>query len=305
MSESITSRAVRQYVDGELGAEEAGLIEQAMAASPLLREQVQFEQRLRDHLGSVMQAEVPSAPPGLIERVRSELAGAEIAGPEVHVIGQIEADVGASSSTTGRRRGWMLPQRINVFAVAATLLLVAGVVLVSIFMPPIDQWRHDRTMASVTDVAEYVSGEHSRCAGDLLIAERKAHYRTAATAEAALHEYLQRPIRVFELDSAALGYRFIGGGECDLPAAERSCHLIYIRQRPGEPPARLSVFIEPDVGQFQECDGCPDWQACECASGTGGKVMFASDGSLVYFLVCCDSGDLKPVAEAIAMQLAQ
>ena len=75
----VSDEMLMAYVDGELGPEERGMVERALAGSPTLREEVERQRMLRSSLGAfyapVVEEEVP-------ERLRAMLApepkGAEI-----------------------------------------------------------------------------------------------------------------------------------------------------------------------------------------------------------------------------------
>ncbi len=284
MGEADTLRRIRLYCDGELGSAEAAQMERTLAADAGCSCRADFERRLRVHVGRVMSAGCPGAPPGLADRIRGDLAG-----PAAH--GDRPAAAAAGRAGT---RAWLRgPQRANALAVAATLAVVAGAILYGIFGRSIDEWGTPPDL--VAEAVPFVADEHVRVAGNPGTLHAKAVLPTPRDAADDLSAYLAAPVRVEELAErlAPIGWRFVGGGHCGVPVGDHSGHLIFARQ-PGRGPAMLSVFMVPDRGGYQISTEqglvpltpgrwvrlCAERKICR-------DVAVYSDGHLVYFLVAC------------------
>jgi hypothetical protein len=189
------------------------------------------------------------------------------------------------------------PDRANFLAVAATVALVAGAVLYGIFgrsideVPPLD---------IVSAAAIYAGEEHGICRNE------RATYQTESEAAAGLTEWIGAPVTVFDLSD--LGYSFVGGAHCEMPVPARSAHLTY-RKRPVPPDNRrpmISVYVvskKATCGSDLCCDLQPG-QWCsnlKAAAACRRTVLRATDGRVVYFLVCCDERDLDAVKNKIAL----
>lgn len=311
MNDIVSPQIIRQYVDGELDADEAAQVEQLITQNPSLQAQVKFERALRESVDTSMRATCPAAPADLKSRICQAWADDSPAtsGEESHppVIGRVD---GSSSHEATSKSRWAIPQRANLLMIAATLVLVTGVVLVSIFAPTIDDLGNPQNLISVSEVAEFISQEHGQCAHNKDHRQTKGHYHSSAEAETALASYMgDRSVTVFDLSQSDVGYQFIGGGECCMPGGEQSCHLIYARQpRADDNPTRTapyiaSVFVEINTGQF-DLDVVPgQMDFVPCHPGSTHQVAVFTRGDLVYFVVCCDMGDLAPITQAITQQL--
>jgi anti-sigma factor RsiW len=256
MSEPPPAKTIRLYCDGELPEQEAARFEQALQRDPHLKALVEFERHLREHAGAVLRDECPSAPSGLAERVRAGLAGAD-AGQSADddarraVAGRIGE---APGTRPARRRWWSGPHRANVFAVAASLALVAGAVLFGIFGRPIDDWTRPSAdvAATAAAAAAAAAGEHLEMRANPAVVLSHLTYRTPGDARQGLAPYLGRHATVFDLSD--LGYEFLGGGTCDLPQCERGCHLFYART--GQRPGLVTLHIVPN-GPESGAEGTP------------------------------------------------
>ncbi len=282
MSNTPTPRTIRLYCDGELPEDEATRVERHLRDDPQLAAAVEFERKLKDRVGSVLNAETPPVPAGLADRVRT--AGADV--------------------ETGRKRDgdasplawWRSPARPNVFAVAASLALVAGAILFGVFGRPIDTWRGDRRVDVAGEAAAAVAGEHVTCAGDPGSLDARIEYRTPERAGMELAGFLEQVP-----DLRAVGYEFAGGHACEVPHCDRGCHLFYVRR--GDRPGLASLHIVPDRRQFRiegdaslarlpiTTDKIPENQRCRK------DVLLWSHGNRCYLLVVCLAEDVRKVAE--------
>ncbi len=289
MTDRMNAQSVRRYADAELAPEEAAEVGRSLEADEQHQRWVEFEQRLRQRVGSVMQEQSPAAPASLAARVRAALAEVDAPGADV-----------APEGPRLRLAAWFAgPRRANVFAVAAVLALVAGTVLWGIFGPQIGS--APQSAGLVPRVASHVAREHRQTVADpAMVRDGTPWPRTSADEQ--LSDYLRRRVEVPQL--SAIGYALVGGGPCRLPGCDLACHLLYQRTADasavrGRAMVSLHVVIDPKRGA-----GRPDdftdmplgGMRIEKQAGRPNDVFMWSDGSLVYFLVCCDSGDLLNVA---------
>ena len=302
MTDRMKAQSVRMYADAELAPEDAAEVRRSLEADEQHQRWVEFEQRLRQRVGSVMQEQSPAAPADLAARVRAALAEADAPGaPGADVTPEGPRLVlGALALHHLRLAAWFAgPRRANVFAVAAVLALVAGVVLFGIFGPQIGTG--PQSAGLVPRVASHVAEEHLQTVANPAMTDAKAPW-TGARADEQLSGHLGRRAEVPRL--SAIGYVLVGGGPCRLPGCDLACHLLYQRTADasavrGRAMVSLHVAIDPNRGAGRADDFADmplGGTRIEKQAGCPNDVFMWSDGSFVYFLVCCDSGDLLNVA---------
>lgn len=299
--ESSNAGMLRMFADGEASATEQARMQAMLdggdVAAAGLRRQVDGERQLRAAVGRVMNADLaPASLRSQIERSMAQVSG------ESPVVGRIEP---SAASRIDRRRTptWWLfasPQRANLVAVAAVLAMIAGAVLFGIFGRSIDDVPIQRVDV-VGNAATYVDGEHTQCTTSPEHITREAAWPTEQEAVLGLTALLGVPTQVFDLSS--LDYKFLGAGPCQVPLeSEPSGHLIYRKMIDGRPGPMVSVFVAPVRGCCKGiCSGlAPKQWVAAAASSCKRRVLYSTDGRLVYFLVCCDEGDLPAVAQVIS-----
>lgn len=274
-----TSKHIRMYCDGELGPDEAARLEREILADPSRRAGVEFERKLRDRVRDVLRDE--PVPAGLSDRVRA-------------LAGEARDPAAATPSQTRRRSWWQGPQRANVFAVAASLALVAGAVIFGVFGRPIDAWR-PVVFDAATAAAAAVAGEHADSAtrGSALTRALPFATRDAATAG------LAGPLggsAVADLED--LGYTFVGGAPCKVPRCELGCHLVY--RRTGD---RALIFLHVVPEKFAvrgesvsshlpiPTDVVSRGPTCRM------DVLIWNHGERSYLLTACAAQDLEMIAK--------
>lgn len=288
MSDRSISELIRLDCDGELDQAQAGQLQRHLEAHPEDRTLVESERRLRERVGVVMTAACPSAPADLAERIQ-------------HRLETDKAEVEAEPAGFSFARWLQGPRRANVFAVAASLFVVAGAVLVGILGTPIDD--QPTRVGQAVEAAASVAGEHvATTASDGAMIT----YSSLGEAQRLMEDHLDAALTVFDLGDA--GYEFVGAMECDVPHCERGCHFLYRRQdrRPG----LVSLHIVPDYGQFDLSEGQPfkdelplDSTLFPKTSGCPQDVIMFSDGKLVFLVVMCVSEDVMDVVWAMQGQL--
>lgn len=302
----LDAQTLRLLADGELSAAEQDRVKAALAggeAGP--RRRLQNELGLRDAVARNMTAvDVPSDLRACVARTLMETA-VEPGGDEA-VIGRVDHH---GATTLDIRRPWLMrafasPQRASYAAVAAVLALIAGAVLFGIYGRTIDDVPVQRSVDVVGNVAQYIDKEHGECTTSLEHIQQQSTFHTLSDAEVGLTEALGAPVQAFDL--SALGYDFVGAGQCQVPLDEQpSGHLMYRKTVNGRPGPMVSVFIAPVRGCCKGiCSGMQpgDWAAAKASCKR--RVLYSTDGKLVYFLVCCDDRDLPSVGRAITLAQA-
>lgn len=286
---------IRQFVDGELAPSDAAALESRAEADEDLARRIRFERGLRTRVAHVMDGHAPA---DLADRVRAALRDA----PDTPDTSDTPQTVGTIEP---ERRSWLAgPARANVFAVAASLALIAGAVLFGIFGPRIDEFNSAPAVVDVLGkTAVYASQEHGRCAGNSNARDSKGRWKDAAVAADLIAEHLDvEHVPVFDLSD--VGYRFLGAGNCKLPYAEqRSAHVIFTRPPEGDRAgAMVSIFIAVDEGQYDwdAMDGLDLlWDDADASEQCTHRVMHLRNSELVYFLVCCDPTDQTAVQATV------
>jgi hypothetical protein len=262
-----------------------------------LRLHVEFERSLRERVAAVMGGQAGAAPQGLSARIRQAMAGAGgQAGSSTAAA--IPARIEKSRrSVPGRWRSWVQePSRANALAVAASLLLVGGAVLFGILGRPIDDWaRPPESGDLVAASALWAAQEHAKCA-DPGRRSRKLVVREPRLVAADLGRYLSTGFPALP-DLSGLGYSFVGAGHCEVPGSDASGHMLWERRSEGLV-QQVSVFVVRDDGQFPGLLPL-QWVAADGGPQCQRQVLQATDGRIVYFLVCCDERDLGPVSRLI------
>jgi anti-sigma factor RsiW len=304
---------LRLEADGEISDAQRASLESMLATNELLattcRRHIAAEQRLRSAVARVAGSTTsPVAVRSAVLQAVTEAARAPAPpAPPVQVLARIDRSGVTAASQTGSwwSRPFAAPHRANFAAVAAVLALITGAVLFGIFGRTIDDVPAPVVSASdvVSRAAEYADGEHGECTVDVERLHNRAAYASAADAEALLTEALGTPVRVFDL--SARGYEFIGAGRCAVPLEKQpSGHLIYRKSINGQPGPMVSIFVAPARGCCKGiCSGMRprEWMSALAASSScRHKVLYSTDGALVYFLVCCDDGDVEAVAQTIS-----
>ena len=294
MTNPPTTKEIRLYVDGELTPEESARLESLSENDEELRQGVDFERKLKGHISDVITSQAGTAPGELASQIRAKLDLADLTVME-------------SKSPQPRSARLVGPKRANLFAVAATLMIVAGAVLFGIFGRSIDDIRPVPDTDVITDSTEFVAGEHDRCANDEVSRDQKISITDSTTAFQFIARHLGTT-SVPVIDLSDIGYEFAGAGPCGVPSAERSAHVMFRRKQSVDGMSHMvSLFMVPDSGQFRSngCCGVIPGKWIECAGDPSidRRVLISSDGRIALFLCCCDEKDLERIARAISIQI--
>lgn len=294
MTNPPTTKEIRLYVDGELTPEESARLESLIENDEVLRQRVDFERKLKGHISDVITRQSGITPGELASQIRAKLDQADRT-----VVGSISPQP---------RSNWLDgPKRANIFAVAATLMIVTGAVLFGIFGRSIDDIRPGPETDVITDSAKFVAGEHNRCVDNEDSRNRKISITDPTRAYQFIANHLGTT-SVPVIDLSNIGYEFVGAGPCGIPFAERSAHVMFRRkQNVDDISPMISLFMVPDSGQFlfnSPCGVLPgEWTECNRDPSSDRRVLISTDGRIAFFLCCCDQEDLERIAHAISLQL--
>ena len=274
---------VRRYVDGELAPAETAGFEECLARDPELAARVRSERALREMVERAMSAPPSARAPGdLEERVRASL------GDEPHRVGA---------------GGWLEgPRRANVFAVAASIALIAGAVLFGILAPPIDELGTAVATDLVAETVRDVAHEHHRCAS--LHARRNAKIQWIDPRRGVQEMVRRFGEEVPIVDLVPMGYEYLGLAE-GIESIPESVQLVYSHRARGSdgcPEGMLSIFVVPiDVGLDALIDprAPGTWRTVGDAPECRQRVTCASRGSLLYLLACCNDEDMERLGSAL------
>ena len=306
MSNPPTAKEIRLFCDGELSLPEAAAIELKLREHAEAGSHADFERALKTRVATVLSD--GSAPPtGLAQRVRETLAGDGPSAGDAEAVGPVGRIVPPQPTQepapTSHGAWWKAPLHANSFAVAATLVLVAGAVLFGIFGQDIDSVRRQRAIDVTAVAAAAVAAEHVVAVTRVDGPVQTARYRTPQDAGRELAGYLGEAGCVYDLRD--LGYRFVGGDTCEVPQCERGCHLIY--RRTGGQPGLISLHVVPQsVGlQTQGTAGLdvlplPTDKIARDANCQM-DVLVWNHGDRCYLLSVCVGRD----AEKIALRMQQ
>ena len=280
-----TTKEIRLYVDGELTPEESARLESLIENDVALRQRVDFERKFKGHISDVITRQAGTAPGELVSQIRAKLD-------------QADRTIVGSISPQPHNRWLHGPSRANIFAIAATLMIVAGAVLFSIF---------GRSIDDISDSAQFVAREHNRCADVEAYRNQKIEYTDPTIAYQFISKHIER-VSVPVIDLSDIGYEFAGAGPCMVPSAKRSAHVMYRKHQNADGISPIvSLFMVPDSGQFRFNDsfGAPPgkWEECDGVLSSDRRVLIATDGRIAFFLCCCDEEDLERIARAISRQI--
>lgn len=294
MIDQQTIQQIRQYLDGELSPAEAARVRDLLENNAQLQKHAQSETRLKQEIARVMTDNSIATPVGLEAAIRESFQT-----DSANVAGVIETMPEAILE--------IRPARANIYAIAATLLIVAGAILFGIFGRPIDDMPGAPIVDVIADSAVFMSGEHTRCASSDESLEKKLIYRDATLATESLAAHLGvESLPSFDLSS--LGYEFIGGGPCRVPTASVSGHLMFRGSQPKDGMIPMvSIFLVPNEGQFDQLipgtyEG--EWFDCSVGTSCSRTVLSTVSGGVAYFICCCNDGDLGKIADLVSQQLA-
>lgn len=199
-----------------------------------------------------------------------------------------------------------LQRRPNGYAVIATILLVAVVVVVSLRWSTIDATR--QRGLGIEELAAQLSEQHRRLGEGDVSALLLYESMERAAAELSGDLGMER-LRVFDLTAAGLD--FAAAGMVESAAGAVAGHVFYHgAARDG---VGVSVFLVPNRGAVATGstlpmpDGREVWVGWEGRRGDAGDIqgLMGSDQTMVYVLMSEDEGALQAAATRIARIVTQ
>lgn len=297
--------AAQRHVDEELTADADGLFMQRVAQQQTLAAHVQAHRNLK---AAVAHAFITETLPASHEELRARIAKL-LTGRGPEVVGRIGALRARAKGPAHRLRP--AHRRASGVAIAASLLLVAGSVLLGIFGPTIGDL--SRAAATpMTEVARHAAGEHDRCSESDAQRAAKAPFHTPEQAAAELSAHLGAPVAIRDLSS--LGYSFCCAGFCAVPGAEsHSGHIMYSRTDASTGSLSwVSLFIAPADHDYYALDAfgrrVPVEQGRLYAESPDNdsfrkpqsRIIGWRDRSLIYFLRVSSEADAASVVAELA-----
>lgn len=260
--------------DDELTPDTRAALESLRAADPTVDTRIDCERKLR----------------GLVVRSMSEPAHAP-ASLRAAVENLFENErVGVGPAQTRTRSFWS-GRRVWP-AVAAAVLLVATVAIVTRSpLGGVFQQTGNAFTAQLVSASNFVVAEHDRCSAFDSHFKRKFNVREEANAPDEVLRLLgDAPPRI-ALESA--GLRFVGLGECSLPGAGSSVHVIYSPTESDQP--TLSLFIQ----QHSANEEMHQDVRYRLPTDAGPPVYVWCDSRLIYYLFSHDSEAAQEVFELL------
>ncbi len=308
MTDRVTAKLIRLQADGELTPEQAEHLCRCLEAHPEdegnAARCANFEQRLRECVGRVLEGDA-GAPTSLNLRIRAAMA--EFGSDESPAAGERELEPIQSEHEAPERMKFSLfsnPRRANIFAVAATLAIVAGAILYGIFGQSIDDLPLPPQVDLIAESAAYASTAHDSLAAQAT-AKDPFQLSLADQAREELTAWLGVPSPVFDLQD--VDYQFVGAKFCETPLSKRSGVLVYESVQTGDRKPKVTITLVPKGPCKKACAGLEPGKWVP--KGKDGKtlcnhvVMCSTDRRLVYFVVCCRERDLNAVVEHISQSV--
>lgn len=273
--------AIERYAEGLMAPHEAAAFETRMAEDSAFAEAVESHLAARDAFRAALR------------RVMKTVVAADLREQVVAALrDEAEHSAGVFSREQGRRSGsWFDgPQRANLFAVAASLMLVAGAVVFGIFGPRITDRPRGNSDTPVTEVAERMNAVHQRCSAQGTCGAQEEPWRSIEEAQAFMTRRLRRPLVVPDLESA--GFSFCAGGPSCVPGAcEHGAQLLYCRLQPGSDACSwLSVFVAPVETPYLAFDPFGRTGPLQCGidysmvTPAGDSMHYWCDGVVTWFV---------------------
>ena len=287
---------IRQYVDGEFSAEQTAEFERIMSQRLDLQHAVEFERQLRGSVGRVM-AETRAAPAELHDVVVRGLDELDQSGDAAAMMVETNAPavIGRVGGDQAERGVLANPIRANIFAVAASLALVAGAILFGLLVPQIDNWgRRDSVPVSQMEAPAWFSKQHctSAAMGGRMVAGIKP-FTTIETAQSGLSTMLGRPVTVFDLGE--VGYELEWAAPCKVCEEDERItgRMMYKRCVEGLPTVYASVFIVPVEYGIGADANAQEWETAATLEECRTKVVRHRADGFVYYLTACDPRDFQ------------
>lgn len=285
MTEKDVKKYLGAFADGELDVTQNLSMLEHMAMDPRATRRVMHQQQLRQAVDRHIRGQTPSG--GAPDELRARIARLMEATPPA-----VKPGKAPGSEAPGSEARPVL-YRFRPLWGAALAALVAIVAVLSV------QWM-TRTAGPRTDILSVVQFDHfitrhMACTQRLEELWNAARFPTdVAALPAELTAYLGQSPDV-PLDLSALGYRYAGAGECDVPAHD-SAHLVYLPLPDSGHTDRMSLWIAPASPRIHLE---PDRLYSGTIPDRGGTMIFWRRGGLIYYLVGDSAVNVQRVAQTL------
>lgn len=266
---------LRACADGELCSEECDRLKLYLQEHPEAAGQVEFEKELKGSCDRVMRSSCCACPDSLrskIEAMACECATA--------------SNIEASNATTRQKNFW---QRSPMMSAMAAVLVLAGGALIwqsaSIITKGSGLGVVETTPVAYAErVGNFVAREHMRCCDDNAAAKKLIHDEIEESI-AYFSERFATPVTTPASLTDDAQIRYYGGGDCSVPATEKSGHMRFDAVGSDEQPVSLSLFIAPDPELLGLEEGVTYLlNSTECSELGANLFAWVSDG-VMYLLV--------------------
>lgn len=265
---------LRACADGELCSEECDRLKRYLKEHPEAAGQVEFEKVLKGSCDRVMRSSsvCPDSLRGKIEAMVCACATA--------------SNIEASNATTRQKNFW---QRSPIMSAVAAVLVLAGGALIWQSASIITKgsglgFVQTTPVAYAERVGNFVAREHMRCCDDKAAAKKLIHDEIEESI-AYFSERFATPVTTPASSTYDAQIRYYGGGDCSVPATEKSGHMRFDAVGSDEQPVSLSLFIAPDPELLGLEEGVTYLlNSTECSELGANLFAWVSDG-VMYLLV--------------------
>lgn len=281
---------IRAAADGELTDEQVRQFEALCAERDCTKDRVRFEQTLKECCGRALK-EQPCCPDALRSRIAAMAPSAHPQDEQRH---EHEHDVAGAGSPVVAMAGQTRKQSFwrrspATMAAAAVLMLAAGVLIyqgASLPTGPVPAGWTAQQVSNRDQMAGFVAREHGRCCKSDRAARAKLIYNDPNEARSHFAAAMGVPDVDIPQDAAPAGeVRFMGAGDCHVPAADTSGHLRFDAVSPDGTPMQLSLFVVNDRGQLPIEEGVTYHVPSATCDDAGVRLFAWRQSGVVYLLV--------------------
>jgi len=235
---------LRACADEELCSIKCERLKRYLREHPEAEAQIEFEKTLKNSCDRVMGS--TSACPDTLRAVIEAMAGDSM------------TSAGIDSSNRQSRQASFWKRSPMMSAMAAALVLAAGALIyqsASIISKGSGLGIvNSSPVAYAERVGNFVAREHKRCCDDNEAAAKMIHIEIEESI-AYFSDRFEHPVTTpIELDNQAQ-IRYFGGGDCSVPATDKSGHLRFDAVAPDGKISTLSLFVAPNPGLLELKEG--------------------------------------------------
>ncbi|MBL4809175.1 MAG: hypothetical protein JKY43_03840 [Phycisphaerales bacterium] len=265
---------LRACADGELCPEQCDRLKQYLAEHPEAAEQVEFEKTLKKSCERIMGSGCgcPNSLRAKIEAMACECMAA--------------SGIDESNKRTRKASFWRLSPMMS--AMAAVLALAGGALIwqsASIITQGSGLGFTDTSPVAYAErVGNFVAREHMRCCDEKAASQKLIHNEITESI-AYFSERFNQQVASPSTISDQANIQYYGGGDCNIPATDKSGHLRFDAVGPDGETISLSLFIAPDPGLLGLEEGVTYMlDSTQCREQGTSLFAWVADG-IMYLLV--------------------